>query len=173
MKKIMHMGIFLAILASVAATALTVVNNITAPIIIEAQNVFLFEQLRAAFPESTQQTPLGAPDASDPYTLNVFRATDANGATLGYIYLQETMGFNGVVRYLVSVDTNGYVRNFQNVLNSETPEFAAPPQLSAWANNNFLNSPLTPDIDIMAGSTVTTAPIVRGMGHIYQDFQNR
>ncbi|MCL2400305.1 MAG: FMN-binding protein [Defluviitaleaceae bacterium] len=166
MKKIIHLSLFLGLVVGISTIALAFVNDLTAPIIAEAQDVLFAQQRQAAFPEATRHIS-HATDA--PYTLEIIEALSGD-TTLGYIYVQEIMGFADVVRYMLVIDTNGYIRNFLTLFNMETPGFAYPPRLYYWAEHQFMDQYLDTHIDTLAAATVTTAPIIEAIRHAYDDF---
>ena len=169
MKKIIHLGLFLGLLAGLSTVALTFVNEITAPVIAQAQDDLFHEQLYIAFPDATRYASIGT---HAPYTVDVFRVYAGN-TVIGYIYKQEITGFADIVRYMLVFDTDGYIRNYMTLLNSETIGFADPARLYAWADTQFIGQLGDTQIDILAGATVTTAPIIRAIGHAYEDFISR
>jgi len=169
MKKIISLGLFLGILAGLSTVSLTVVNSITAPIIAMAQDELYHSQLDVAFPDATRHEHI---DTDAPYTLEVIRAL-AGDTVLGYVYVQEIVGFVDVVRYMLVIDTNGYIRNFLTLLNTETVGFADPPRLYSWAEGQFINHYGDTQIDILTSATVTTNPIIRAIRYAYEDFAGR
>jgi electron transport complex protein RnfG len=169
MKKIIYLGLFLGAIATIATLAMAFVNEITAPIIAEAQDELYQQQLRAAFPDATRHVTVSS---NTPFTLDVIRALDGDNL-LGYIYVQETVGYNDVVRYMVAVDSSGIIRNFLNLYNIETPGFAEPATLYAWAEDQFIGRPTDTRIDILAHSTITTAPIIEAIHAAHVDFAAR
>jgi len=169
MKKIIKLGLFLGILAGLSTAALTVVNSITAPVIARAQDELFHQQLDLAFPTATRHIYLET-DAAD--TLEIIRALEGD-TFLGYIYVQEIVGFADIVRYMLVVDAEGYIRDFLTLLNSETIGFADPVRLYHWAEDQFLNHHLNTQIDILAGATVTTNPIIRAINNAHINFAGR
>ena len=169
MKKIIRLSLSLGLIVCISTVALAFVNDLTAPIIAEAQDALFAQQRQAAFPEATSHI---SHQTSAPYTLEIIEALSGT-TTLGYIYVQEIMGFVDVVRYMLVIDTNGYIRNFLTLFNSETPGFAYPPRLYYWAEQQFMGQYLNTHIDTLASATVTTSPIVAAIRHAYDDFYAR
>jgi len=169
MKKIISLGLFLGILAGICTVALTVVNSVTAPVIARAQDELFYSQLDIAFPDATRHVHMTT-DAPD--TLEIIRALSGD-TVLGYVYVQEIIGFADVVRYMLVVDADGYIRDFLTLINSETIGFADPARLYDWALAQFIGYQTDTQIDILASATVTTSPIIRAIGHAHEDFTAR
>ncbi|MCL2840415.1 MAG: FMN-binding protein [Defluviitaleaceae bacterium] len=169
MKKIISLGLFLGILVGLSTVALTVVNSITAPVIARAQDELFYHQLDVAFPDATRFVHM---ETDTPHTIEIVRAL-AGDTLLGYVYVQEIVGFADVVRYMLVMDNDGYIRDFLTLLNSETIGFADPVRLYSWAEGQFINAPGDTSIDILAGATVTTTPIIRAIRYAYDDFESR
>ena len=169
MKKIIYLSLFLGCLAATLTLGLTFVNGITAPIIARAQDELFYANLDYMFPSATRYIFL---DTDRDYTSQIVQMLNANDV-VGYVYVIEFMGTNGNVRYMLSVDISGEITNFMVLENPETMGFGDDSILKNWAAQQFINQHVDTDIDIIAGATTTTLPIVRAIAGAAEDFATR
>lgn len=169
MKKIIYLGVFLGIISSIVTIALAAVNQITAPVIEQNQNLNLQMSLVKIFPHATSFEVIATEEDLEAPILEVTKAFDSNGDLLGFIYKQEIMGYVDRVRYLIGIDINGYYTNFIVLYSMETPGFGTRIETDEWIDR-VMGVHATERIDVLTNATITTAPIIRAMNLVYDNF---
>ena len=153
MKKIIYLTCFLAIVCAIAGGALTVVNDMTAPVIesmaIEAEK----ENLELIYPgadftevENTDDTGL---------ILGIYEA-----AGQGYVYKLQNTGYSSTpFQFLIAFNLDGTVGGYQMLQSSETNGFGA----RAWEDeytNTILGLTSSDAFPLLSGATVTSTGVV-------------
>lgn len=156
MKKIIYLTCFLAIVCAIAGGALTVVNDMTAPVIesmaIEAEK----ENLELIYPgadftevENTDDTGL---------ILGIYEA-----AGQGYVYKLQNTGYSSTpFQFLIAFNLDGTVGGYQMLQSSETNGFGA----RAWEDeytNTILGLTSSDAFPLLSGATVTSTGVVEAI----------
>lgn len=167
MKKILYLGVFLGITASVATAALAGVNQITAPIIQSALEAAFREAVAVAFPTAGHFEVL-PDDSGNPYIVEILEVFE-QGETIGFVFTKRVNGFSGAIDFMVGVDTEGRFTSFTTLSHSETPGFGDVIETEEWSAQ-IVGYQVGRHIDIVSGVTVTTEPIIRALATLYYEF---
>lgn len=158
MKKILHLTLFLAIIAAVSGGALAFVNSVTKPIIDEAAIAEVKLQLEKFFPGATfaeQEAP-----SDTEFITNIYDAKDK-----GTIYKVSVNGFKDVLVYLVAIDNNDSFVGYSVQQNLDTQGFGSRVN-DAEFYDAFIGNSIDQKIDTLAGATVSSSAIVKGIDEV-------
>jgi len=135
----------LSLICLVMAGALALVNNVTAPIILEAAAERAAVARLAIIPEANEFILI----ENDNFPLNVVEAfTTTNN--VGYIFVVNSRGFGGTMRIMVGIAPGGNIIRSEILAQEESPGFADRVSASVdAAGGNILY------VDAVSGATVT------------------
>lgn len=171
MRKIIHLALFLAIISGIASFALFQVNEVTSPIIEKANTDAINLALKQLVPEAdTFEEVIIEEDA-----INAVYLWNFNNEIQAVIYEIRVYGFQSELKALVAIDKEGNFINLQVVSQAETPGFGTQIVDNEVYLNQFKNNSIDNNIDVISGSTVTTAAlngaISEAVEHFNQNFK--
>lgn len=185
-KKTIKLGLFLMLVAALAALALASINTMTAPIIaandIAAMDAAMSEVYPAgsSFEESFEQYSAEAPE-----NIVGLAMANVNGTPSGVIYIVEHGGYGGTIRIMVAFDIEDQIITGLRILtHNETPGLGANAK-TAWFNERYLNvdatselrvvkiEPANPDeIQAITAATITSQAVTDGVNIARSHFQD-
>jgi len=172
MKKIAYLGFFLSVVTSISAMVLAAVNEITTPIIMEAQAGAFADALASAFPTATNSRVIATVDeVYELYILEILEVVEGE-ETLGYIYTKSVPGLGGPITFLLGIDVDGVFTAFEVVSHSETPGIGDVIERPEWIDR-VLHAPGSEPVDVVTGATGTTSAVSRAIGVAYENFRLR
>lgn len=172
MKKIAYLGFFLSLVTSLSAIVLATVNEITTPIILEAQASSFAAALESAFPTATGSRVIGyADDIYELYILEILEVVE-DDEVLGYIYTKSVPGLGGPIMFLLGIGVDGHFTTFEVVSHSETPGIGDVIERPDWIDS-IVHAPGSEPIDVVTGATGTTEAVSRAIGVAYENFRLR
>lgn len=157
MKKIIHLTLFLAIIAAIAGGALGLANNTTAPIIAENELAAEKESLDKIYENA--KFVIVEKNVSD----SIEKIFEAKGK--GYIYKMKVAGYKDGTSFLVALDKNGKIVKYVTINNGDTkgigskvsePTFQDSLVDKDATNNELMN-------DTISGATISSKPILEGI----------
>ena len=166
MKKILKLALFLGFVAAFAATALTVTNNITSPIINEREVAKDRAGLETLVPGG-QFTKEEVTGDFHGYIDAIYSAGDGN-----YIYKLKVNGYGGVgsITYLVLFDKEGTVTGYTVTQHGETKGYG-----SQVAENDFINRVIgltkAEDLDTISGATISSTAVKDGLTDAFTHYE--
>lgn len=119
MKQLVKIGITLALIASLAATALAVVNAITSPRIAAYEKSLVEQALHDVSAGYTVGQAQG--QSADEMVEAVYELLDEQGDLVGYIVQIRTNGYGGLMTIMASYTLAGEVLDARLLSNAETP----------------------------------------------------
>jgi len=155
-KKIIHLTLFLAIIASISGGLLSFVNSFTAPIINENAIAAEKATLKLLFPNTDDFAPITNFEDSTGAILSIF---EAKGAGLNPIVLMVGISNEGKIiglRVLELADTPGYGMKV-----GEAPFI-----------NSVVGKSTTDGLDLISGSTVSSLAAVNAINAARTHFNN-
>ncbi len=181
MKKFLQVGITLALICAVAATALALINGITAPRIAEYEKNVVLQALS----EVSNGLTIGElnDNTGDSEAFAYYPLADADGNRAGYIVQIHAVGYGGTMLVMASYDASGSVLNAKLLANAETPGLGKKAE-SAEYMKKFIGTGGTTvvpvkkselnkdDVDSIGGSTVTFAGIAKAIAYGSQFVKN-
>lgn len=156
MKKIITLTLFLAIISGLAGATLAFVNQMTSPIIEERKIAAVKATLEAIFPGASEYKEIGFEDASGVVS-NVYEAAGA-----GYAFNVNVQGYKDVITFIIGIDESGKVVGFTVNYVNDTPglgDKVAEPEFA----NKILGKMVGDKVDTIAGSTVSSSAVVKGI----------
>ena len=164
---VLRLTLTLLIIAAIVAAALAIVNQITAPIIAQANREKVQKAIALVLPGGSDEE---ITDFTDPTGLVSKVYKGANG----YALEVTPSGFDGAVTMMVGVDMEGNVLGISIVSHTETAGLGAVAAANTAAGNTFRDQfiglsgsvSVTKDggsVDALTGATVTSRAICSGV----------
>ena len=168
MKKALKTGITLALIAAIAATALALINSITAPIIEEYEAQVVINTLSQVAPGYDIKDK----ELVDDDLINALYPLYKEGTLSGYILSLNGNGYGGAFNLMVSYTLEGDVIDARMLRNSETPGLGKKAEKAEYMEkfqNTGGNTPVPvkkgelqkDDADSVSGSTVTFSAVAK------------
>ena len=173
MKQMVTGGLILALLASVAATTLAVVNAVTAP------KIALYEAQVVAEALKTVAGPYQIGESleiSDSTVSTLYSLLDEGQKSVGYIVQLTGVGYGGEMMMMVSYLNNGEVIDARLLANSETPGLGKKAEIPSYMEK-FIGTGGTNSVpqskgelskeeaDAVSGSSVTFAGVAKTVAY--------
>ena len=115
MKKILHLTVFLALIAALAGGALAFANNMTAPVIAANELAAEKENLKIIYPDvSDDAFEVVEKDVSE----TIEKVFSVEGK--GYIFKMNVAGYDGGTSFLVALNEDGTVYDYVAISNGDT-----------------------------------------------------
>ena len=145
MNKIVHLGLFLAIVSAVAGGALAFANQMTAPVIAANNEKQEKESLLAMYPDANA---------------NDFKLVDAklDSKTVQKVYEYK----NGTV-FLVSIDKDSKKIDKYNAISNGDTKGLGSQVTEAPFKKSLEGKDATGELDTISGATVSSGPVVSGI----------
>ena len=167
MNKIVKLVVFLALVSGLSGLCLSLVNDMTKPIIEEQKLAAVKDSLEVLYPGAEFAEETVSLDSGSPIQ-NVYKIS---GSAEGYVYKVGVNGYGGEVTYLVGINKDGSYQGFVALsYDGETRGFGtriAEPEFSDQFNGKTIDD----NIDTLAGATVTSTPVVKGIGQAVAHFE--
>ncbi len=173
MKQMIKIGITLALIASVAATTLAVVNAVTAPRIAIYEAKVIEEALQTVAGPYTIGESFESDDSS---ITSLYHLLDSNHREVGYIVQLTGVGYGGEMTMMVSYLSDGEVLDARLLANSETPGLGKKAEEAVYMEK-FIATGGTSTVpqskgelskeeaDSISGSTVTFAGVAKTVAY--------
>jgi len=186
LKRVLGIGLLLALITGFSGFAIASVNNLTEDLIAE--------QLLAVKNRSLKEVYPGNGEIKDESTKYLNENNSNNGLVevsviyqvdelMGVIYTVETVGYNGLIRTLVAFDKHANKVSGVKVLKqSETPGLGTN-SAESWFSERFLDKAATAELQVtklkpeqdneiqaITSATITTTAIVDGVNIARQHF---
>jgi electron transport complex protein RnfG len=167
MQKLVAIGGRLAIICTVAALVLALVNAITAPVIEENREEALAEALRRIVGDAEVGDRTPVPEEQNA-VVNAYYAVGGNGESAGSYVVELTgQGYGGDMRILAGIRADGEVFSAVLMQNAETPGLGKEAENPGYMEGKFIGtgddepvpttkSDLPPEeAEAVSGSTIT------------------
>lgn len=156
MKKILHVTLFLALISALSGALLSAVNGLTSPIIEERKIAEVRATLESIFPSASEFLEVSFVDASGSIQ-NAYQATGS-----GYAFNVSVQGYANPITFIVAFDLSGNVVGFNVTAVSDTPGIGTK-VLEPDFRSSILSKTVNDSIDVIAGATVSSGAIVKGI----------
>lgn len=162
-KKIFHYFIFLLILGVLAGGLLATINSFTAPIIEEAKEAEVQQELRNLFGNDSNFPSITKPEGTTREIVDIYQWYDATDTLKGIVYKTTTKGYGGDVTIIVAFSaTDNTVIGFSVVdVSKETSGFGSQAATHDFAVNGQTAGSIT--ITPISGSTRTSNAVNKGI----------
>lgn len=160
MKKIIHLTVFLALIAALAGAALGFANSLTAPVIAANELAAEKDNLKVLYPNV-------ADDAFQQVEENVSKTIEkifkVEGE--GYIFKMKVSGYKEGTSFLVALDKNGKVVDYVAISNGDTQGLGTKVTESAFRDKLKGKDAMGKDIlnDTISGATMSSKPVILGI----------
>lgn len=157
MKKIIHLTVFLALIAALAGAALGFANSMTAPVIAENELKAEKDTLREIYKDGKFEVV----DKDVSTTIEKIFKVEGKG----YIFKMKVSGYKDGTSFLVALNSDGTVYDYVAISNGDTKdigtkvaddEFRKSLKGANAENGDILN-------DTISGATVSSRPVVEGI----------
>jgi electron transport complex protein RnfG len=152
MNKIVHLGLFLAIVSAVAGGALAFANQMTAPVIAANNEKQEKESLLAMYPDANA---------------NDFKLVDAklDSKTVQnvYIFNMSVSGYKEGTVFLVSIDKDSKKIDKYNAISNGDTKGLGSQVTEAPFKKSLEGKDATGELDTISGATVSSGPVVSGI----------
>lgn len=166
MKKIFGLVIFLAVVSGLSGLSLSVVNSMTSPIIEEQKLAAVKSNLEVLYPGADFEEVNANLEKGGAIT-NVYKAS---GSQEGYIYKVVVNGYGGEVSYLVAMNKDASYQGFIALTyDGETSGFGTRIADEEFSSQ-FEGKTVDDNIDTLAGATVTSSAVVKGINQAVEHF---
>ena len=176
-------GVTLLLVCAVAAGILTFVNNVTEPVILEAQQEASYGMYYEIFGDRVD----GFDNIDEDQLTDIqseFNKVDEvieakmGDETVGYVLTVFSNGFGGEMKNALALDLEGNILGFRNISHGETPGYGAvivdEEYYSLYDEGKNISgvdamtvgSGGETDVEVISGSTVTTNGIEAGLSQV-------
>lgn len=160
MKKIIHLTVFLALIAALAGAALGFANKMTAPVIEANELAAEKETLKKIYPDVSDDAFKKVEDKVSDTIVKIFQVEGK-----GYIFKMQVKGYKDGTSFLVALNSDGSVFDYVAISNGDTSGLGTKVTeepfreklKGADATSNDLLS------DTITGATVSSKPVLEGI----------
>lgn len=160
MKKILHLTVFLALIAALAGGALAFANNMTAPVIAANELAAEKENLKIIYPDvSDDAFEVVEKDVSE----TIEKVFSVEGK--GYIFKMNVSGYDGGTSFLVALNDDGTVYDYVAISNGDTKGLGSKVTEQPFRDSLKGKDATSDEIldDIITGATLSSKPILEGI----------
>lgn len=158
MKKVLHLTFFLALVAAIAGGALAFANSMTAPKIAAIALEAEAENLKKIFPDAAN-ADFEEVAVKDSETIEkIFKVKDQ-----GTIFKMKVKGYKEGTSFMVALDDKAKIIDFVVISNGDTQGIGSKVMDDSFRKSLVDKNAETDKLDVIAGSTVSSEPIVNGI----------
>lgn len=160
MKKIIHLTVFLALIAALAGAALGFANKMTAPVIEANELAAEKETLKEIYPDVANDAFKKVADNASDTIEKIFQVEGK-----GYIFKMKTKGYKDGTSFLVALDKDGKVVDYVAISNGDTQGLGTQVTEAPFREKLKGADATSKDIlnDTITGATVTSKPVIEGI----------
>lgn len=157
---ILHLTLFLGIVAALAGGALAFANQMTAPVIAynneKAEKASLLEMYPDASIDQFESITDDGIMADDPSVEGIYKYEDK------VIFKMSVSGYDGGTVFLVSINADGTIDSFQAISNGDTKGIGSKIMDEPF-KESLIGKPADGDLDTISGATYTSTPVIEGI----------
>lgn len=165
-KKIIHLTLFLAIIASISGGVLSFVNSFTAPIILENSIAAEKATLQLLFPNTDEFAPITDFEDETGAIISIFEAKGA-----GLAYKVSRMGYANPIVLMVGIGNDGTIVGLRVLELADTPGYGMQVGEAPFINS-IVGRSTTDSLDLISGSTVSSLAAVTAINAARTHFNN-
>lgn len=158
MKKILHLTLFLALVAAIAGGALALANSLTAPIV--AANALAAEKqnLQLIFPDAAD-SDFEEISVKDSDTIEkIFKVNNH-----GIVFKLKVSGYKEGTSFMVALDDNAKILDYVVISNGDTQGIGTKVAEDSFKDKLVGKNAETDTLDTISGATVSSKPVVEGI----------
>lgn len=158
MKKVLHLTIFLALVAAIAGGALAFANSLTAPIVAANALAAEKENLKLIFPDAAD-SDFEEIKVKDSETIEkIFKV---NGQ--GTVFKLKVKGYKEGTSFMVALADDGKILDYVVISNGDTQGIGTKVADDSFRTSLVGKNAGTETLDTISGSTVSSKPVVEGI----------
>ena len=154
MNKIIHLGLFLAIVSAIAGGALAFANQMTAPVIAENNERQEKESLVAMYPDASEND---FKVVNKTFNSKVYEYKNV------YIFNMSVSGYKEGTVFLVSIDKDTKKIDKYNAISNGDTKGLGSQVTEAPFKKSLEGKDATGELDTISGATVSSGPVVNGI----------
>ena len=160
MKKILHLTVFLALIAALAGGALAFANNMTAPVIAANELAAEKETLKEIYPDVSDDAFVKVKDNASKTIEKIFEVEGK-----GYIFKMKVTGYKDGTSYLVALNKDGSVYDYVAISNGDTQGLGSKVTEKPFRESLKAKDAAGEEIldDTITGATVSSKPVIEGI----------
>ena len=169
MKKIIKLAIILAVIGGLSAFCLSLVNDVTKPLIDERATAKARIYLEAIFTDS-DTFEVANENGNGSAIESVYIAK--SGSTIdGYAYMLNVKGYSGTpISYIIGISTDGKFVGYEVLdASGETPGIGTRVQEEEFSKQ-FDDTSINKGIDTLSGATISSKAVISGINEAIEDF---
>lgn len=157
MKKILHLTIFLALIASLAGAALGFANAMTAPVIAKNELEAEKETLNVIYPDGTFDL------VEKNVSKNIEKIFKVEGK--GYIFKMKVSGYKDGTSFLVALKSDGSIDDYVAISNGDTQGIGTKVAEADFRSTLKDKDATSGDLvnDTITGATISSKPVLEGI----------
>ena len=157
MKKILHLTVFLALIAALAGGALAFANNMTAPVIAANELAAEKETLKEIYPDVSDDAFVKVKDNASKTIEKIFEVEGK-----GYIFKMKVTGYKDGTSYLVALNKDGSVYDYVAISNGDTQGLGSKVTEKPFRESLKGKDAAGEEIldDTITGATVSSKPVI-------------
>ncbi len=162
MKRLIHYGAVLLIIAGVAAGLLSTVNSITAPQIEKINKEIIKEARVEVLSEASSFDETNSTEVEEYIFIPGY---NESGDLTGYVSTIRVNGYSGIITFVLGVDTNGTITGLKVTGQAETPGLGTNIEKSTWQalwTGRDKGYEFDKTVDAFAGATVSPNAVYTG-----------
>ncbi len=182
MKDMLHMGLFLFVIAAVAGVLLAYTESVTAPLILENQRKAEELARREVLPNAEKFNESKFADTTASQTYSYSTGVTSNGEVAGVVIKVAPKGYAGPIEMVVGIDKTGKINGYKILAQKETPGlgtklsepvFAEPFKklITDKPNPVFLVKKDGGDVDGITAATISSRAFCKGVSEALELFK--
>lgn len=158
MKKILHLTIFLALVAAISGGALAFANDLTAPIIAENALAAEKENLKIMFPDVADDAFEQVDVKGNSKTIEKIFVVEGKGT----IFKMQVTGYKDGTSFMVAFDDQGLISHYVVIANGDTAGIGSKVGDDAF-KDSLIGKKGSEKLDTISGATISSTPVVNGI----------
>lgn len=160
MKKIIHLTVFLALIAALAGAALGLANSFTAPVIAANELAAEKDNLKVLYPEVADDAFVQVEENASKTIQKIFKVEGR-----GYIFKMKVTGYKDGTSFLVALNEDGTVYDYVAISNGDTQGLGTKVTGDAFRQKLKNADATSNDMldDTITGATISSKPVILGI----------
>ncbi|HOI92238.1 MAG TPA: RnfABCDGE type electron transport complex subunit G [Candidatus Rifleibacterium sp.] len=182
MKDMLHMGLFLFVIAAVAGVLLAYTESVTAPLILENQRKAEELARREVLPNAEKFNESQFADAAASQTYSYSTGLTSNGEVAGVVIKVAPKGYAGPIEMVVGIDKSGKINGYKILTQKETPGLGTKLSEPVFAEpfKKLISEKATPvllvkkdggDVDGITAATISSRAFCKGVNEALDLFK--
>ena len=158
MKKVMHLTLFLALVAAIAGGALAFANSLTAPIVAANALAAEKENLQLIFPDAAD-SDFEEVSVKDSETIEKIFTVKGQGT----VFKLQVSGYKDGTSFMVALDDDAKILDYVVISNGDTQGIGSKVAEDSFKKTLLDKTAESDTLDTISGATVSSKPVVEGI----------